>query len=68
MDALYLGKPDDVYNHKIDGWWYIDKEDLRPPEQTKEQRATYAGAGDAVIGGTGKVYLIAAANENHIHR
>ena len=61
MNALYLGKPDDVYNHKIDGW-YIDKEDLRYTAQTKEQRTTYAGAGDAVIGGTGKMYLIAAAN------
>ena len=60
MNALYLGKPDDVYNHKIDGW-YIDKEDLRYTAQTKEQRATYAGAGDSVIGGTGEVYLIAAA-------
>lgn len=61
MNAFYLGKPDDVYNHKIDGW-YTDKEDLRYTEQTKEQRATYAGAGDSVIGGTGEVYLIAAAN------
>ena len=61
MNALYLGKPDDVYNHKIDGW-YIDKEDLRYTAQTKEQRATYAGAGDSVIGGTGEVYLIAAAD------
>lgn len=61
MNALYLGKPDDVYNHKIDGW-YIDKETSRYTAQTKEQRATYAGAGDSVIGGTGKTYLIAAAN------
>lgn len=61
MNALYLGKPDDVYNHKIDGW-YIDGEASRYTVQTKEQRATYAGAGDAVIGGTGKTYLIAAAN------
>lgn len=60
MNALYLGKPDDVYNHKIDGW-YIDEEALRYTAQTKEQRATYAGAGDSVIGGTGKTYLIAAA-------
>lgn len=60
MNALYLGKPDDVYNHKIDGW-YIDKETSRYTAQTKEQRATYAGAGDSVIGGTGKTYLIAAA-------
>lgn len=61
MNAIYLGKPDDVYNHKIDGW-YIDEEALRYTAQTKEQRATYAGAGDSVIGGTGKTYLIAAAN------
>ena len=60
MNALYLGKPDDVYNHKIDGW-YIDGEASRYTAQTKEQRATYAGAGDSVIGGTGEVYLIAAA-------
>lgn len=60
MNALYLGKPDDVYNHKIDGW-YIDGEDLRYTAQTKEQRKTYLGAGDSVIGGTGKTYLIAAA-------
>ena len=60
MNALYLGKPDDVYNHKIDGW-YIDGKDFRYTAQTKEQRATYAGAGDSVIGGTGKTYLIAAA-------
>ena len=60
MNALYLGKPDDVYNHKIDGW-HIDKEDLRYTAQTKEQRETYPGAGDSVIGGTGEVYLIAAA-------
>ena len=61
MNALYLGEPDDVRNHKIDGW-YIDKEDLRYTAQTKEQRKTYLGAGDSVIGGTGEVYLIAAAN------
>lgn len=60
MNAFYLGKPDDVYNHKIDGW-YIDGEASRYTAQTKEQRATYAGAGDSVIGGTGEVCLIAAA-------
>lgn len=60
MNALYLGEPDDVKNHKIDGW-YIDEKALRYTAQTKEQRETYKGAGDAVIGGTGKVYLIAAA-------
>ena len=60
MNALYLGEPDDVYNHKIDGW-YIDKEDLRYTARTKEQRKICLGAGDSVIGGTGEVYLIAAA-------
>lgn len=58
MNALYLGKPDDVYNHKIDGW-YIDGEASRYTAQTKEQRETYEGY--ASINGTGKVYLIAAA-------
>lgn len=58
MNAIYLGEPDDVYNHKIDGW-YTDKEDLRYTAQTKEQRETYEGY--ASINGTGKVYLIAAA-------
>lgn len=60
MNALYLGEPDDVYDQIIDGW-YIDGEDLRYTARTKEQRTTYAGAGDAVIGGTGEVCLIAAA-------
>lgn len=60
MNAIYLGKPDDVYNHKIDGW-YIDGKASRYTAQTKEQRKTYLGAGDSVIGGTGEAYLIAAA-------
>ena len=60
MNATYLGEPDDVYDQVIDGW-YIDGEALRYTAQTKEQRTTYAGAGDAVIGGTGEVCLIAAA-------
>ena len=59
MNALYLGKPDDVYNHEIDGW-YIDKEDSRYTAQTNEQRKKYDDYAD--IGGTGEVYLIAAAN------
>ena len=58
MNALYLGKPDDVYNHKIDGW-YIDEETSRYTAQTKEQRTKYEGYAD--IGETDKVYLIAAA-------
>lgn len=57
MNALYLGKPDDVYNHKIDGW-YIDEKDSRYTAQTKRTKyEDYAN-----IGGTGKVYLIAAAD------
>ncbi len=65
MNALYLGKPDDVYNHKIDGWYIdgdIDGVALRYTARTKEQRETCKGAGDTVIGETGKTYLIAAAN------
>lgn len=61
MDANYLGEPDDVKGRKIDGW-YIDEKDSRYTAQTKEQRETCKGAGDTVIGGTGEVYLIAAAN------
>lgn len=61
MNTDYLGEPDDVKKHKIDGW-YIDREDSRYTAQTNEQRETYPGAGNSVIGGTDKVYLIAAAN------
>lgn len=57
MNALYLGEPDDVKNHKIDGW-YIDEKDSRYTAQTKRTKyEDYAN-----IGGTGKVYLIAAAD------
>ena len=57
MNTDYLGKPDDVKGRKIDGW-YIDKEDSRYTAQTKRTKyEDYAN-----IGGTGKVYLIAAAN------
>lgn len=59
MNALYLGKPDDVKGHKIDGW-YIDGEASRYTAQTNEQRKKYDDYAD--IGGTGKTYLIAAAN------
>lgn len=58
MDELYLGKPDDVTNKKIDGW-YLDNEDARYATQTKEQRIECANY--ASIGSDGKVYLIAAA-------
>mgnify|MGYP004727444303 CR=1 FL=1 len=57
-NAFYLGEPDDVKKHKIDGW-YIDKEDLRYTAQTKEQRTKYEDY--ASINGTGKTYLIAAS-------
>lgn len=58
MDELYLGKPDDVTNKKIDGW-YFDNEDSRYATQSKEQRNEYANY--ASIGSEGKVYLVAAA-------
>lgn len=58
MDELYLGKPDDVTNKKIDGW-YLDNEDSRYATQPKEQRTVCANY--ASIGSDGKVYLVAAA-------
>ena len=58
MNELYLGKPDDVTNKKIDGW-YLDNENARYATQTKEQRIECANF--ASIGSDGKVYLIAAA-------
>lgn len=57
MNELYLGKPDDVTNKKIDGW-YLDNENARYTTQTKEQRTECANY--ASIGSDGKVYLIAA--------
>lgn len=57
MDSLYQGKPDDVTGKKIDGW-YIDDEDLRYTEQTKEQRHEFTEYTD--IASNGKTYLIAA--------
>ena len=59
MDELYLGKPDDVTNKKIDGW-YLDNEDSRYATQAKEQRNEYANY--ASIGSDGKVYLVAPQN------
>lgn len=58
MNELHLGKPDDVTNKKIDGW-YLDNEDSRYATQAKEQRNEYANY--ASIGSDGKVYLVAAA-------
>lgn len=57
MDSLYQGKPNDVTGKKIDGW-YIDDENLRYSEQTKEQRSEYTGYAD--IASSDKTYLIAA--------
>lgn len=58
MNELYLGKPDDVTNKKIDGW-YLDSENARYATQTKEQRTECTNY--ASIDSDGKVYLIAAA-------
>lgn len=58
MNAFYSGEPGDVKGRKIDGW-YIDEETSRYTAQTNEQRTKYKDY--ANIGGTGKVYLIAAA-------
>lgn len=58
MNELYLGKPDDVTNKKIDGW-YLDNENARYTTQTKEQRTECTNY--ASIDSVGKVYLIAAA-------
>ena len=58
MNELYLGKPDDVTNKKIDGW-YLDNVDARYTTQTKEQRTEFANY--TSIDSDGKVYLIAAA-------
>lgn len=59
MNELYLGKPDDVTNKKIDGW-YLDNEDDRYTTQTKEQRREYSDY--ANIGSDDEVCLVAAAN------
>ena len=61
MDSLYQGKPDDVTGMKIDGW-YIDDENLRYTEQTKEQRREFTGYADIAASDKEKTYLIAAAN------
>ena len=58
MDSLYLGNPEDVHNHKIDGW-YEDVASARYTGQTKEERKEYTGYTN--IGDSSEVYLIAAA-------
>lgn len=59
MDELYLGKPDDVTNQKIDGW-YLDDETSRYTAQSKGERNEYANYGSIEPGN--KVCLIAANN------
>lgn len=58
MDSLYLGNPEDVHNHKIDGW-YKDVASARYTGQTKEERKEYTGYTN--ISDSDEVYLIAAA-------
>lgn len=58
MNELYLGKPDDVTNKKIDGW-YLDNKDARYTTQTKDQRREYSNYTN--IDSDDEVYLIAAA-------
>ena len=59
MNEFYLGKPDDVTNKKIDGW-YHDNKDARYTTQTKDQRSEYSNYDN--IGSDSEVYLVAAAN------
>lgn len=40
MASLYLGEPEDVHNHKIDGW-YEDVERARYTGQSKDERKEY---------------------------
>ena len=63
MNSLYQGKPDDATGKKIDGW-YIDNEDLRYTEQTKDQRSGFAGYTD--IAHNGKTCLIAATKPSMV--
>ncbi|WP_293826306.1 SHIRT domain-containing protein [uncultured Parolsenella sp.] len=59
MNELYLGKPDDATNQKIDGW-YLDDETSRYAAQSKGERNEYINYGS--IESAGKVCLIAANN------
>lgn len=59
MDELYLGKPDDATNQKIDGW-YLDDETFRYTAQSKAERSEYTNYGSIESGN--KVCLIAANN------
>lgn len=59
MNELYLGKPEDVTNQKIDGW-YVDDETSRYTAQSKGERNEYVNYGSIESGN--KVCLIAASN------
>lgn len=60
MDSLYLGKPDEVNNRKIDGW-YIDAAVSRYTGQNKDEREEYTGYDN--IPATDEICLIAAVNQ-----
>lgn len=60
MDSLYLGKPDEVNNRKIDGW-YIDAAASRYTGQNKDARVEYAGYDN--IPASDEICLIAAVNQ-----
>lgn len=59
MNELYLGKPEDATNQKIDGW-YLDEETSRYADQSKSERNEYINYGSIEPGN--KVCLIAANN------
>ena len=56
---LYLGKPDDATNKKIDGW-YLDNESSRYVDRSKDGRQEYLDYAD--IDSEDEVCLIAAAS------
>lgn len=56
---LYLGKPDDATNKKIDGW-YLDNESSRYVDQSKDGRQEYLDYADIDSGD--EVCLIAATS------
>ena len=63
MNELYLGKPDDATNQKIDGW-YVDDETSRYTAQSKGERNEYANYGSIESGN--KVCLIAATGAGKV--
>lgn len=59
MSERYLGKPDDVTNKRIDGW-YVDDESPRYVNQSKDERSEYSDFAD--VESEDEVCLIAAAS------